>query len=158
MQLTQPISGWIEASRSYVNRGWTLLSRDTVGADGDGSNQGDDQATEMVFARLRHPGNNTEPLEAYLHFATVSADGSLQPPPTAASSLGKRIKRRLGIPDAEDAEPAALLHLWAVSDQKLSAAQVRGLRGEFVRHRQALAEMLSDNPLSASTELGEPAR
>lgn len=152
MQISQPLAGWWEIERTFVGQGWELLDRDTLDLELSEGDDEDAPATPVSFARLRR--FDPEPLEGYLLYSAVDRSGNVVNPPTAATSLGTRIARRIGLGAQDNNEPMAMFHLWLFSPEKLSASDLRDLKTDFAEFRKDLADALGNSNPSAAFSVG----
>ena len=152
MQVSQPLASWWEVERTFIGQGWELLDRDTLEIELSDSDDESKTAKPVSFARLRQ----TEPdaLEGYLLYSAVNQSGDVVDPPTAASSLGQRIARRIGLGSNEGDETLAMFHLWLFSPEKLSASDLRDLKTDFAEFRRVLVETLRESNPSAAFSAG----
>ena len=162
LQIVQPITGWIEITRGYQSAGWEIIDRNTDSIEvalGD-EEQTDTKTTRRrgrdlqreeeeveeefnAFATARMRGGSEGELEGYLFYSAVDRDGRVVETPTALSSMWDSLQRRLGTSSEDALKAAAMIQVFVVSPQKLSPRDLRTLKREYVKHREAVAKAIA---------------
>ena len=175
LQVTQPLSGWLEITRAYQGRGWEIIDRDTDsielavttednGDDGKDSETNDTDLSEEpedfnAFATVRMRSGEDSAVEGYLYYSAIGSDGKVLKTPTALSSLWQDIRSKLGIGNAGDVKTNAMVQLLVVTGDKLSPGDIRTLKREFVKYREVIEKaIIGDEPASITPRLEEQTR
>jgi hypothetical protein len=170
LQITQPIAGWIEIARGYKSSGWEIIDRDNSSVElgltneqdsqnpanrrtgnrmteDDPDSENNEEATEQfnAFATARMRSSDGSGLEGYLYYSAVDRNGAVVETPTSLSSIWQSLERRLGMENPEDTQPVAMIQLLLVTPEKLSPRDIRTLKREFVKHRDAVVEAIKGN-------------
>ncbi len=161
LQITQPVSGWLELTRAYKQRGWEIIDRDNdsmelaVASEKNDPSKPNDDAMEKeeefnAFATARMRSTDGSDVEGYLYYSAVGSDGRILETPTSLSSMWQSLRRRLGMRASFDTQAAAVIQLLVITPEKLSPGDIRSLKREFVKRREAVAQAITGEEFASS--------